>query len=140
MSSKSKNMHLKTIHKPKAETADLTVKLDQTKINKECKEDPFANAFKENLRIEAKLDQEQERKRLFEISLKQRLKAYKKAQHQINEDCQLQVDSTNKLHFVIQPNKKVVNIELIQQDAVGQTRPKSASRFKFWIKSYNNEK
>ena len=135
-------MHLKTTHKPgpKIETANSDLQLDQTKINRECKEDPFENAFKENLRIEAKLDQEQERKRLFEISLKQRLKAYKKAQHQINEDCQLQVDTTNKLHFVIQPNKKIVNIELIQQDtACGQTRPKSASRWKFLIKCYDQK-
>ena len=75
-------------------------------------EDPFANAYIENLRMEANSNEKKLKQVKFKADLKKRLNAYKKVKSQINEDCQIKVQETNKLtHF--HGAKKVVKFDYI---------------------------
>ena len=76
-------------------------------------EDPFANAYQENLRLEAKSDEKKMRQEKFESDLKKRLSAYKKVKCQMSEDCQLKVQESNKLTN-FNATKKIVKFDYIE--------------------------
>jgi hypothetical protein len=69
-------------------------------------ENPFENAYQENLRIEAKLEEKNLRKKIFETNLRQRLKAYEEAKYQLARDSELKVQTTNQLSFGNNQNKQ----------------------------------
>ena len=91
-------------------------------------EDPFASAHQENLRLEAKQDEIKLRQKKFESDLKKRLKAYKKMEHQINEDCQLKVQETNQISHHHNPHKKLVKMDIIA-DSLKNVHPNETKSF-----------
>lgn len=86
--------------------------LDQVRYTT-VNEDPFANAYQENLRLEAKCDEKKMKQKKFESDLKKRLRAYKKVKSQMTEDCQLKVQESNKLTN-FNAAKKIVKFDYIE--------------------------
>lgn len=91
--------------------------MDQVKYTT-VNEDPFANAYQENLRLEAKSDEKKMRQEKFESDLKKRLRAYKKVKSQMSEDCQLKVQESNKLTN-FNTAKKTVKFDYIEDGLNG---------------------
>lgn len=88
------------------------------KISPVNNDDPFQSAHNENMRLDAISFEKKLKLMKFESDLKQRLRAYKKITHQINEDSKIKVQDTNELN-TFNRNKKIVKIDLIETKLKG---------------------
>ena len=81
-------------------------------------DDSFLNAYNENMRLDAISSEKKMKLIKFENDLKQRLKAYKKINQQINHDSTIKIEDSNELK-TFNRNKKFVKIDLIETKLKG---------------------